>query len=674
MTASATVPYISYAGAGLTGPYAIPFKFLANADIVVVKVDADGVETNLTGNTITGAGDNAGGTLYTAAAVEVGETLKIYRATARTQTAQYVANGPFPAATHERALDKAMLVSQELDRDVGRAALSPLGEAGQVVPAREDLKGKLLGGDPDTGDLYGVAGGLGGVPASTQGASLVAKTTPTTGRDVLEAVGRDMTDVDADAAPTMGGLSILGAMRIAATFVGDGVTALMGVRHVFTGSSTTTNEIGVNIEMSNSVPVGGGKAYVVGLFAALSAAVGTAAGYCANFVTRSYGPPATVLELNHDALGANSGDGLSDNSVYGVSVWTTILNLICAGAVRLMSGLHIELPPGYTKLLNRGIAIIGDCVRLFAIEDTTSGVAGYKMGGNKVMGMDLTSATFSSGDAIRLPANCYLSWVVGGTVQQVLGAQGTAFDVGYGCNLVNMGATTNPGQNNLFYLGQAGFAWAGITSQTAVTVVSDPRLKVDIETLAPMRALLHEINPRKYRMKVGGLTPYTVMVPGMVPVLDDKGEPIYDEMPDLDAEGNEIWLQPIDPKTRAPRWVRTGFLGLSRKLAPKFLKTKAVMRMVEGEVEETRYAERPGVRLHRGFLSDEVKAAFDRLSEDFGGWVLGQDGFEGLRYEQLTPILWKIVQELDVVIESQATNMAALNARVQALESAPRAS
>jgi hypothetical protein len=185
MTASATVPYVAYAGAGLTGPYAIPFRFLASADLVVIKTTAAGDDVTLTSNTITGAGDDDGGSLSTAVAVAVGETLKIYRATIRSQTAQYVANGPFPAATHERALDKAMLIDQEQDRDIARSVIAPLGEAGHPLPSRASLKGKFLYGDPLTGDLGAAATALTGYPVSSPGAVMISLSTITAIRNFL---------------------------------------------------------------------------------------------------------------------------------------------------------------------------------------------------------------------------------------------------------------------------------------------------------------------------------------------------------------------------------------------------------------------------------------------------------------------------------------------------------
>ncbi len=50
-----------------------------------------------------------------------GETVVLLRTTARTQLTDYVANDPFPAATHEDALDKLTFIVQELEETVGRA-------------------------------------------------------------------------------------------------------------------------------------------------------------------------------------------------------------------------------------------------------------------------------------------------------------------------------------------------------------------------------------------------------------------------------------------------------------------------------------------------------------------------------------------------------------------------
>jgi hypothetical protein len=117
-----------YAGAGTTGPFTYAFRILDADDLIVKKTTAAGVTTTLTGNTITGVGDAAGGSVVTAAAVAVGETLLIYSNTALTQEADYISGDAFPAESHETALDKLTLVAQDLRRDINRAIKVPLGD------------------------------------------------------------------------------------------------------------------------------------------------------------------------------------------------------------------------------------------------------------------------------------------------------------------------------------------------------------------------------------------------------------------------------------------------------------------------------------------------------------------------------------------------------------------
>lgn len=54
----------------------------------------------------------------------------------------------------------------------------------------------------------------------------------------------------------------------------------------------------------------------------------------------------------------------------------------------------------------------------------------------------------------------------------------------------------------------------------------------------------------------------------------------------------------------------------------------------------------PGKRLHWGWDAENVKAAFDLVGSDFGGFVLSEDGTKHLRPDQLIPVLWRAVQKL----------------------------
>lgn len=119
MTVAAIAPIISYIEDGATLAFSVPFRFLAGSDLVVSRTVA-GVETTLTypaqWSAVGGASD-AGGTVTLGTSV-AGATLVIRRQTPLAQQTDYTATDRFPAESHERALDRAMLIAQEQDREV----------------------------------------------------------------------------------------------------------------------------------------------------------------------------------------------------------------------------------------------------------------------------------------------------------------------------------------------------------------------------------------------------------------------------------------------------------------------------------------------------------------------------------------------------------------------------
>jgi hypothetical protein len=114
---------ISYTGNNSTSTsYAVPFVFLENAHLAATaKVTATGAETAVTLTNHTGAGDANGGTVRTAVAVPATSTLTIFRTVPATQTTSYQEGGDFPAASHERALDKLTFLAQQNERAVQRS-------------------------------------------------------------------------------------------------------------------------------------------------------------------------------------------------------------------------------------------------------------------------------------------------------------------------------------------------------------------------------------------------------------------------------------------------------------------------------------------------------------------------------------------------------------------------
>lgn len=107
----------TYNGDGSVTAFIIPFYFLANTQIKVSWVDgatetesvlSEGVDYTLTG------GDPATHVTFITAP-DSDKTITVYRETALQQTYDYVDTGAFPAAAHENALDKIVMMIQEVN-------------------------------------------------------------------------------------------------------------------------------------------------------------------------------------------------------------------------------------------------------------------------------------------------------------------------------------------------------------------------------------------------------------------------------------------------------------------------------------------------------------------------------------------------------------------------------
>ena len=127
MTISSTTTKNSYSGNGSTTAFTYGFYIPASTDIQVIVRSSTGTETvksEGTGSTnysISGVGSSSGGTVTFVTSPASGETVVLRRATAQTQTTDYVANDPFPAETHEDALDKLTIINQDLQEQVDRS-------------------------------------------------------------------------------------------------------------------------------------------------------------------------------------------------------------------------------------------------------------------------------------------------------------------------------------------------------------------------------------------------------------------------------------------------------------------------------------------------------------------------------------------------------------------------
>lgn len=136
MTVSSTYTPDAYTGNGSTTAFPVTFIFFGtstDAEIEVIeRVIATGVETTKTNGTDYTVTGGAGATGTVTAATAPASTVQwiIRRTTTETQETDYVENDPFPAESHEAALDRLTLVAQEATEASSRALQFPVSYTG----------------------------------------------------------------------------------------------------------------------------------------------------------------------------------------------------------------------------------------------------------------------------------------------------------------------------------------------------------------------------------------------------------------------------------------------------------------------------------------------------------------------------------------------------------------
>jgi hypothetical protein len=124
MTVSTTTNKVSYSGTGSQTVFAYGFKIFADGDLDVYIRSSTGTETLqtiTTHYTVSGAGSDSGGNVTFVTAPGSTDTVVIQRKLDLTQGTDYVANDPFPAASHEDALDRLTFITQQIQEEVDRS-------------------------------------------------------------------------------------------------------------------------------------------------------------------------------------------------------------------------------------------------------------------------------------------------------------------------------------------------------------------------------------------------------------------------------------------------------------------------------------------------------------------------------------------------------------------------
>ena len=172
MTIPSNVTRNSYTGTGITGPYPVTFKFFEDADLRVTVADTNGVETVktlTTDYTVTGAGEQAGGSITFTAAVTNGYSIVIEPKADLTQDTDIKNEGGNLRESIEDRFDRLCREDQVqqnlIDRSI-KVQTTDLGSVDSVLPPRE--AGALIGWN-DTGTGF-----------ANRSASLLAQDAPVT--------------------------------------------------------------------------------------------------------------------------------------------------------------------------------------------------------------------------------------------------------------------------------------------------------------------------------------------------------------------------------------------------------------------------------------------------------------------------------------------------------------
>ena len=158
MTVSTTTNKVSYSGTGSQTVFAYSFKIFADGDLDVYIRDTNGTETLqtiTTHYTVSGAGSDSGGNVTFVTAPGSTDTVVIQRKLDLTQGTDYVANDPFPAASHEDALDRLTFITQQIQEEVDRsikASVTNTISSSEFAISASDRANKIFAFD-SSGDL-----------------------------------------------------------------------------------------------------------------------------------------------------------------------------------------------------------------------------------------------------------------------------------------------------------------------------------------------------------------------------------------------------------------------------------------------------------------------------------------------------------------------------------------
>jgi hypothetical protein len=251
MALSTTSNRIVYAGNGSTVDFSFPYYYMDKDHVRVVLVLADGTEevkSETTDYTLTDPSES-GGTVSMLAAPAAGEKLSIFREVPLTQEFEPVEGGPLPAAELERAIDKAVMVMQQLQDLVGRSlTLGPsTGISGLRLPT--PAAQKILGWN-GTGDnlVNYMPSDMSLFVLSPLGQTLCAQVAAAQMRAVMTAAKRTVIEADVTPGPTYDNTDPLNEAFMAAAAAGPGAVVSLPYGQIRADGQLLCDAEGVTVE------------------------------------------------------------------------------------------------------------------------------------------------------------------------------------------------------------------------------------------------------------------------------------------------------------------------------------------------------------------------------------------------------------------------------------------
>jgi hypothetical protein len=355
MTVSSTTARVSYSGNGSTTAFSVTFYFLDDADLKVVVRASDGTETIKvldTDYTVTGEGNPSGGTVTFGTAPASGTTIVIVRNVALTQNTDYQANDPFPAETHEEALDRLTMIAQQQQTAIDRVVRFPVTDSSALdaeLPPSATRANKLIKFD---------ASGNIGVTTENYDADLAAVAAIADDVSAVAAIDTNVTTVagiDSDVTTVAG---IAGNVTTVAGISAD-VTAVAGIDQT---------DLGNVADIAADVTTVAGIAADVSAVAAIDSDVTTVAADGTDIGTVS----TNIASVNTVA-------GISGNvtTVAGISANVTTVAGISAN-VTTVAGIAASVPTvaGISADVTAVAAVDSDVTTVAGIDSDVTTVAG----------------------------------------------------------------------------------------------------------------------------------------------------------------------------------------------------------------------------------------------------------------------------------------------------------